>query len=488
MNDEGSRRQSPPVSPPDDRPTTGLPAAITDDYCCQATDQQLLRAVDELQVLSGQVDAALARVLVETERRGVTQTGQQISTAEYLHRGNRMSRSASRRMVIEAESVAAHSATLRAVEAGTCSWSQALALTDVLGKIDDEPAEVIAQAEQVLLEHANEFDPTYLRRLGVGVLARWCPEADDAANQRALERQEERARRERFLQISPPVDGVVHFRGALPEADAQLVFAAITEVAKSQRTHGVDVQLDPLSRERAPRRAVREADALVEICRAWHSCPEHTGHPSPRPAVTITMTIDQLREGLGALGALPVDAAERGLFDETMHAASELRLLACDAELIPAVLGGDSQVLDLGRQRLFTGALRHALELRDQGCTFPGCDVPASLTEAHHIIPWLLGGLTRLDNGVLLCRHHHRVVEPTGADPDTRWQVRISDFDGLPEFRPPHLPDDRPWWRHARHRLRSIDLPEPDLLPDALLDNLPHDAEGNLTSSPERRQ
>jgi len=89
-----------------------------------------------------------------------------------------------------------------------------------------------------------------------------------------------------------------------------------------------------------------------------------------------------------------------------------VRRLACGAGIIPAVLGGPSAVLDLGReQRLFSRAQRVAMVLRDQGCRAEGCDRPPSWTEAHHLTkPWAEGGRTDLKDGILLCGHHHRLA------------------------------------------------------------------------------
>lgn len=91
--------------------------------------------------------------------------------------------------------------------------------------------------------------------------------------------------------------------------------------------------------------------------------------------------------------------------------AGSLRRLACDADLIPMVLGGASEPLDVGRaKRLFTGALRAAVIQRDQGCTFPHCDRPPDWCNAHHVNPWWCGGLTTLSNAALLCARHHTIV------------------------------------------------------------------------------
>jgi hypothetical protein len=90
--------------------------------------------------------------------------------------------------------------------------------------------------------------------------------------------------------------------------------------------------------------------------------------------------------------------------------AGEARRLACTAGIMPMVLSGASQPLDVGRARRFhTPAMRTALALRDRECRATGCDIPAAWCEAHHLVPWAKGGTTRLDDGVLLCGfHHHR--------------------------------------------------------------------------------
>jgi hypothetical protein len=95
--------------------------------------------------------------------------------------------------------------------------------------------------------------------------------------------------------------------------------------------------------------------------------------------------------------------------------ASEARRLACRAGIIPAVLGGASQVLDLGRtRRLHTRSQRIAIAARDRGCTAEGCDWPPGLCHVHHHTPWARGGHTTVTDGRLLCpRHHARAHDPT---------------------------------------------------------------------------
>ncbi|TDL36671.1 HNH endonuclease signature motif containing protein [Arthrobacter nitrophenolicus] len=111
-------------------------------------------------------------------------------------------------------------------------------------------------------------------------------------------------------------------------------------------------------------------------------------------------------------------------------AATTLRKIACDADIIPAVLGTHGEILHLGRKtRLFTPAQRLALTARDQGCAFPDCTIPAPWCEAHHITYWSHGGETTTDNGVLLCSFHHHLIHKE------QWAIAIQH--GTPSFIPP---------------------------------------------------
>lgn len=112
----------------------------------------------------------------------------------------------------------------------------------------------------------------------------------------------------------------------------------------------------------------------------------------------------------------------------------DLRRIACDAGIIPAVLGTPSEPLDLGRRvRLATPAQRAALAIRDKGCTFPGCQRPPGWCDAHHLREWSTGGTTDLPELALLCGRHHTIVhrdhlqgtvEPGPHEPHVTWRRR----------------------------------------------------------------
>lgn len=95
-------------------------------------------------------------------------------------------------------------------------------------------------------------------------------------------------------------------------------------------------------------------------------------------------------------------------------AAATARRLACDATLVTVLEDGAGKVLNVGRRtRTIPPAIRRALTLRDSGCCFPGC-CETRFVDAHHIHHWCDGGETSLDNLVLLCRHHHRLLHQEG--------------------------------------------------------------------------
>jgi hypothetical protein len=87
----------------------------------------------------------------------------------------------------------------------------------------------------------------------------------------------------------------------------------------------------------------------------------------------------------------------------------EVLPLLTQADVERAVFSSPSKVIDIGaRRRLFTGATRTAVQLRDLTCTHPSCDVPFERCEVDHVIPWAEGGPTTQDNGRCRCPYHHR--------------------------------------------------------------------------------
>ncbi|MFC7400741.1 DUF222 domain-containing protein [Citricoccus sp. GCM10030269] len=176
------------------------------------------------------------------------------------------------------------------------------------------------------------------------------------------------------------------------------------------------------------------------------------GGGGARPQVLVTIDYETLSGQLANASGHPTDR----LLASTAYGGpvnpQTIRTLACDADLIPVVLGGQGEVLDVGRsQRLFSRKLRRAITARDGGCAAPACSIPAPWCEVHHIEHWEHGGPTSVENGVMLCSHHHHTVH-NGA-----WRIDVRG--GIPWFIPARYHD--PYQRPRRNLYwRPGDLPE----------------------------
>jgi hypothetical protein len=178
---------------------------------------------------------------------------------------------------------------------------------------------------------------------------------------------------------------------------------------------------------------------------AADAAPASLGPVSPMALLTVTTTLEELRAGLTGAGRLDTG--------RTLSVAT-LRELACDALVVPAVLGGSAQVLDLGRStRAWNRAQRRAIALRDRGCVAPGCDRPPHACQVHHCRHWIDGGPTDLANGALLCGFHHRMVHRQG------WAIILA-ANGYPQLIPPTAidPEQRP---RQHHRFAIATFPGP---------------------------
>lgn len=177
-------------------------------------------------------------------------------------------------------------------------------------------------------------------------------------------------------------------------------------VDPEQRAAASALSDDPRSTEQIA------SDSFTELLRQSASVDRRVLLGSGTPAVRILVTAEALeaRHGHGVL--------ESG--ESTSMATVER--LACSGAVLPYILDGAGQMLDLGReQRLYNRRQRDALSVRDGGCMWPGCDRPPSWTEAHHIRQWARDhGRTDLADGILLCRHHHLRLHDEGWQIDRR--------------------------------------------------------------------
>ena len=338
-------------------------------------------------------------------------------------------------------------ATGRALAEGRVSAEAAdVVAATVLDLSEHYGVEGRAAVERALLEHAPEVPLTTLRFHARGLLARAelagpdggdRPGTAEPEGRDLLGRAEERAHRRRELYCSPDLHGTWHLRGRLAPEDGATLMAAVEALAAPEptTTGGPDLRSA----------AQRRADALVAIASRVLSAPP--GSPAALPSdggararVVVTTDLAVLTGAVRGAGLLPDDAP---------LSAGAVRRLACDAELVPAVLGSRSEPLDVGRAvYAVSPAQRRALVLRDRGCAAPGCRAPAGRCHAQHVQHWADGGATDLANLVLLCGHDHRrthqglleahvvdgrpvVVragEPPPAHPPPPWRARLEEL------------------------------------------------------------
>ncbi|MFD1946815.1 HNH endonuclease signature motif containing protein [Nocardioides aestuarii] len=285
-----------------------------------------------------------------------------------------------------------------ALRGGTVTVDQAHVIRRAVEQLPDDldPA-VREQALKQLVADAADHSPRQLRRLGRKILEVVAPEVAEEHERKLVEREEALARRLSWLTIRDLGDGTSSIRGRLSSAAAGRLRTYLDAIASPRRD-----QDDARDADRAPY-DVRLGRAFTHLLEQWDPArlPVHGGAAT---TVVVTIDLESLHQGLG------VATTSSG----EVISAGEARRLACSAGLLPLVLGGNSEVLDLGRtRRLFSPAQRKAMVVRDQHCRADGCDVPAAWCEAHHRHPWSAGGRTDLADGVLLCSwHHHRVHDP----------------------------------------------------------------------------
>ena len=265
--------------------------------------------------------------------------------------------------------------------------------------------EVLVKAEAWLVDQARSFGPRGLRVLGRKVLEVVAPEVGEDEERKALEAGEARARDRARLTTHRVGDGttIVRTRIADVAADRLLTYLHAYTSPGHLRSAGGATEPDP-------------APYAVRLGRAFESFLEDVD-PERLPlhggkATSVVVLVDEvkLRAGVGAAATTSGEGLSIG----------QVRRLACKAGILPAVLDGRSEVLDVGRQRRhFTRSQRLALAVRDQGCRAEGCDMPAAMCEAHHLDPWGAGGRTDLERGILLCSYHHHRVH----DPAFRWTL-----------------------------------------------------------------
>jgi 5-methylcytosine-specific restriction protein A len=327
-------------------------------------------------------------------------------------------------IVRAAERVSELPATAAVFAAGAASVRQVNVIGQLLESAQALGPEMRGEVEAKIAAVADESTPTELRRFGTELIQSLDTREPDPDAPPPVQINE--------LVITPLPGGGGLINGRFEDP---VRFNTILAV--------LDAKSAPLTADDQRSAAERQADALADVCGYVAEHGDSEVLPSTggyRPQVYLTVGLPNLEDradaGCLAFGGTPTPG--------------ELRRLCCDAGVIPVVMNGASQLLDIGRnQRTIPSGLRAAVTVRDGGCAHPGCDRPPPWSEIHHIKEWCNGGETKLNNLVMLCKVHHREIHSTD------WLVRMGP-DAIPEFIPPEWIDrSRKPRRHPRiaHRL-----------------------------------
>jgi hypothetical protein len=340
------------------------------------------------------------RVLVAADDVAV-ETGAR-SAAHWLADATRDNIGAVRRLSMLAEALDERWTEVgTAVASGAVNVPQARVIVEALDALPASlDAEMRAKAEAHLIAEAGHFGPRELRRLGRGLLEVVAPEIADEAEYQRLLAEERRSQAQTRLNIRDRGDGTSDLTARIPTTDAHRLRTYL-DAYTSPRRHPLGHPVGDVDRLPMPRRRGEAFCALLENLPV-SGLPKHGGTAT---SVMVILDLDTLTTDHGW--------AETSTGDRMT--ADQARRLACQAGIIPVVLGGRGEVLDLGRtRRLFSPAQRKAMALRDRGCAADGCEIPAAWCEAHHHRqPWSQGGSTDLADGKLLCPfHHHRAHDP----------------------------------------------------------------------------
>lgn len=420
-----------------------------------ATDIQLVELVRSADALAARVAGMRAQAVAECSRRDLPARTAATGGTAWL--AGTLNARPSRAKSIWKTALALDTAapgTKAALCAGAVDEDQASVIAGAMAALPaDVPTEVRAGGERFLLDQAATLNAYSLSHLGNRLLDVVAPDLAEAKLAEQLAREDTNAAKV-SLTAADDRHGMVFVRGRFDIESWALITAALNPLAAPRPAAPRDGDGDmrggavadgssglrgaagdasaslpgvtPLDEVEAAEKDTRSyphrmADALVELARralGAGNLPE-TGRVKPHVVVTIDHAALCAQVGAGLLDT-----------GETLS-VSAVRRLACDAQITTILVDGRSYPLDVGRtNRYFDGHLRRALIQRDRGCAFPGCTRPPDWTDGHHIVHWADGGATCLDNGVLLCGHHHRVIHRG------EWTVQLG-RDKRPWFTPP---------------------------------------------------
>ena len=362
----------------------------------------LLERLGPLLVLQNRLAAEVARTVRQCEVAGACEHDGKASMASWLRGHARMSQPAAGQLVRNGRALEQLPALAAAAAAGHVSAEAVAAIAPVaapkhLAAAETQGADV-AGVDAALAEVAACRPHAELRQVVGHYLARLDPDGPepDPTEQRSFT-------------LSKHADGRVSGRFELDAVGGEKAQAAIESIVQANRPKG-DLRT----------RSQQQADAFEQLCDKQLAAGNQPTLRTIKPHVVVRVDLDDLVDP-----STGPAAAHLG-FGATISAA-RARWLACDGNITRVVIGPEGQILDVGRtHRVVPPHLRRAVETRDGGCVFAGCDAPSHWCDVHHIIHWADGGETSLENSGLLCERHHTKVHHgfrIERLPDGRWRT-----------------------------------------------------------------
>ncbi len=315
--------------------------------------------------------------------------------------------------------------TAEAAAEGAIGGGQIDAIIKTLARIPSSvPAEDVRAGEKILVELARHAGPRQIARAGRRLLDELDPDGKEPRNEDPKDTRPE-------LRFIKHRDGTLGLKARLDLETYARLKSDLDPMAKPHKA--IDGVRDARTQDE------RYGDAFTDYVRLKTTSRNLPGQAGEATHILVTMSYEDLIRDIG----------EAHLDLVGPISATDARILACDARVRPGVLGTAGEPLDIGRsKRTVSLAQKYALTIRDGGCAFPGCDMPVPRCTAHHIVFWRHHGETKIDNLVLLCTKHHRLIHRS------EWKVQIAQ-DGLPEFTPPAYLDPAGTPRRNTMHLRT---------------------------------
>ena len=363
-----------------------------------ANSSSPLRSIDDLEAsilnLCARINATTYQLLVEVrefDRRAGWVSYGLSSCAEWLACYCPFGLSAAREKVRVAHALATLPVMSEAFGSGRLSYSKARALTRVAGSHNE------AELVEFALRHSNDQVEQRCRELRCGTIA--------SVNDAML------AQARRSLSMYRDHDkGTMKITIELPMEQGELIDKALDKARDD----------NPAPEFRDESWSARQADALVAMARDYLNgtgSSEEKTDSADNYLVTVHVGREALAKGRGRAG-LPLESVKR---------------LCCGGHTVTIVENAKGEPLNIGRKsRTIPTAIQRALRARDRHCRFPGC-TNSRFVNGHHIEHWSNGGETSLDNLILLCEKHHRLVHEGGFRIDKDYRDRWTFFrpDGI---------------------------------------------------------